>query len=100
MQDLFYGCEPNMALVDLEQLQFESEAPDAKLRRDLSASGEVSPFGSAASGSDTGGTLFTGEEETFAFNRAISRLHEMQTSRYLLKRQALQSFQRLNHVTV
>jgi hypothetical protein len=30
-----------------------------------------------------GGTLFTGEDEVFAFKRAISRLVEMQTNRYL-----------------
>ena len=31
-------------------------------------------------------SLFTGEDETFAFRRAISRLHEMQSEQYLAAR--------------
>eukprot|EP00656_Telonema_subtile_P043537 TRINITY_DN49883_c0_g1_i1.p1 TRINITY_DN49883_c0_g1~~TRINITY_DN49883_c0_g1_i1.p1 ORF type:complete len:190 (+),score=49.08 TRINITY_DN49883_c0_g1_i1:77-646(+) len=87
MAQLFEGEESIQ--VDLEQLQFETEAPESKLRRDLTASGEVAPFGSEASASSKQGTLFTGEEEHFAFNRAISRLYEMQTARYLTKRALL-----------
>jgi len=35
----------------------------------------------------TGGdSLFTGEDETFAFRRAISRLNEMQSAQYLAAR--------------
>lgn len=86
MHELFLGSSPAPSHTDLEQFQFETEAEGSKLRRNLEASGEVSPFASAASATSQAGTLFTGEEEHFAFNRAISRLFEMQTERYLTKR--------------
>jgi len=77
MDELFDGCKDGGFAVDLEQLQFETEAEGSKLRRDLEKSGEVSPFASASSTSNTKGTLFTGEEEHFAFNRSFTASRQL-----------------------
>ena len=66
-------------LVDLEQLQFESAAEGGKLRRDLSRDGGVAPL---TDGRDLSNRL-GGKEEQFAFQRAVSRLIEMQSAAYL-----------------
>jgi len=91
MDELFDGYNDGPLEIDLEGLQHETEAEGSRLRRDLEKSGEVSPFASATSTSNKAGTLFTGEEEHFAFNRAVSRLYEMQTPRYLAKRSVMQT---------
>ncbi|XP_040378579.1 putative ATPase N2B isoform X2 [Oryza brachyantha] len=78
IDDLFQGTDEG-PLFDLESFQFEGEAEGAKLRRDVLAEGNVgaapSPTGLVA--------ILSGQEEMFAFRRAISRLIEMQTPLYL-----------------
>jgi len=84
MEDLFEGEDDAFAtaavLEQMEALQFETEVEGSKLRRDLMASGAVSPV--AQTQSNVKGSLFTGEEERFAFDRALSRLIEMQSQTY------------------
>ncbi|GAB2275515.1 hypothetical protein Dimus_010272 [Dionaea muscipula] len=78
IDDLFQGTEEG-TLFDLESFQFETEAEGTKLRRDVLAEGSVS-----SGGTPTGiVSLLSGEEEMFAFRRAVSRLIEMQTPLYL-----------------
>lgn len=76
--DLFQGTEEG-TLFDLESFQFETEAEGGGLRRDVLAKGGVS------SGGTPSGivSMLSGEEEMFAFRRAVSRLIEMQTPLYL-----------------
>lgn len=64
-------------LVDLEGIQFEGAVEGARLRRDLGSAGGVAPVAATA------GRLAAlgGEEEKFAFARAISRMYEMQSSK-------------------
>jgi len=91
MEDLFQGTDSTMgnaqtarelALEQMEALQFEAEAiqGDAKSRRDLQASGAVASV--SESQGNYKGSLFTGNEEKFAFDRALSRLMEMQSASY------------------
>ncbi|GFQ04919.1 lactation elevated protein 1 [Phtheirospermum japonicum] len=77
IDDLFQGTEDG-TLFDLER-QFETEIEGTKLRRDVMAEGSVS------SGGTTTGiiSILSGQEEMFAFRRAVSRLIEMQTPFYL-----------------
>ncbi|KAK6129532.1 hypothetical protein DH2020_036765 [Rehmannia glutinosa] len=78
VDDLFQGTEEG-TLFDLESFQFETEIEGSKLRRDVLAEGTVS-----SEGSTTGIiSLLSSQEEMFAFQRAVSRLIEMQTSFYL-----------------
>lgn len=78
IDDLFQGTEDG-TLFDLETFQFETETEGAKLRRDVLAEGNVS-----SGGTPTGiVSMLSGQEEMFAFRRAISRLIEMQTPFYL-----------------
>ncbi|KAL3844302.1 hypothetical protein ACJIZ3_001705 [Penstemon smallii] len=78
IDDLFQGTEEG-TLFDLESFQFETETETTRLRRDVLAEGNVS-----SAGSPTGIiSLLSGEEEMFAFRRAVSRLIEMQTPLYL-----------------
>ncbi|KAG8044225.1 hypothetical protein GUJ93_ZPchr0226g7143 [Zizania palustris] len=78
IDDLFQGTDEG-TLFDLESFQFETEAEGTKLRRDVLAEGNVgagpSPRGLVS--------ILSGQEEMFAFRRAISRLIEMQTPLYL-----------------
>ncbi|EMS61152.1 Lactation elevated protein 1 [Triticum urartu] len=78
IDNLFQGTEEG-PLFDLESFQFETEAEGSKLRRDVSAEGNV------GAGPSTRGlvSMLSGQEEMFAFRRAISRLIEMQTPLYL-----------------
>jgi predicted ATPase len=74
LDQLFTGKEVNEEpLVDLEGLQFEGAVEGAKLRRDLSKEGGVAPVAVTAKRIGALG----GEEERFAFARAVSRLYEM-----------------------
>ena len=59
-------------------IQFETETEDNKSRLDLTKSMGIA----ADNRSKQEGNLFTGEDEKFAFARAVSRLHEMQTPAY------------------
>ncbi|KAL5850310.1 hypothetical protein ACOSQ4_008323 [Xanthoceras sorbifolium] len=78
IDDLFQGTEEG-TLFDLESFQFETEMEGTKLRRDVLAEGSVS------SGGRPSGivSMLSGQEEMFAFRRAVSRLIEMQTPLYL-----------------
>ena len=97
LDKLFSGAsdgDGGEALLQLEGLEFEGEAGKAD---------ELNPIGNTANSlfansPDTGrvaadsrkllvgDSLFTGEDETFAFRRALSRLHEMQSAQYLASR--------------
>ncbi|KAG2691498.1 hypothetical protein I3760_08G012100 [Carya illinoinensis] len=78
IDELFQGTEEG-TLFDLESFQFETEIEGGKLRRDVLAEGNVS------SGGTPSGiiSMQSGQEEMFAFRRAVSRLIEMQTPLYL-----------------
>ncbi|XP_010670641.2 uncharacterized protein LOC104887655 isoform X1 [Beta vulgaris subsp. vulgaris] len=78
VDDLFQGTEEG-PLFDLESFQFETEMEDAKLRRDVLAEGSMGSGGSPSGII----SILSGEEEMFAFRRAVSRLIEMQTPLYL-----------------
>ncbi|PIA65637.1 hypothetical protein AQUCO_00100860v1 [Aquilegia coerulea] len=78
IDDLFQGTDEG-ALFDLESFQFETETEGAKLRRDVLAEGNVSSVGAPSEIV----SLLSGQEEMFAFRRAVSRLIEMQTPLYL-----------------
>ncbi|XLR28629.1 hypothetical protein S83_056529 [Arachis hypogaea] len=78
IDELFQGTEDG-TLFDLESFQFETETEGAKLRRDVLAEGNV-----GSGGTPVGITsILSGQEEMFAFHRAVSRLVEMQTPLYL-----------------
>ncbi|KAM1134472.1 hypothetical protein ACFX19_044297 [Malus domestica] len=78
IDELFQGTEEG-TLFDLESFQFETETEGSKLRRDVLAEGNVS-----SGGAPTGIiSMLSGQEEMFAFRRAVSRLIEMQTPVYL-----------------
>ncbi|KAK3438179.1 hypothetical protein EUGRSUZ_C02795 [Eucalyptus grandis] len=75
IDDLFQGTEEG-TLFDLESFQFETEIEGSKLRQDVLAEGNVS-----SGGAPTGIiSMLSGQEEMFAFRRAVSCLIEMQTS--------------------
>ncbi|XP_047269568.1 AFG1-like ATPase isoform X3 [Capsicum annuum] len=78
VEDLFQGTVEG-TLFDLESFQFETEIEGTKLRRDVLAKGNVGS-GGAPSGITS---MLSGQEEMFAFRRAVSRLIEMQTPLYL-----------------
>lgn len=78
IDDLFQGTEEG-TLFDLESFQFETEIEGSKLRQDVLAEGNVS-----SGGAPTGIiSMLSGQEEMFAFRRAVSCLIEMQTPLYL-----------------
>ncbi|VFQ84756.1 unnamed protein product [Cuscuta campestris] len=78
VDDLFQGTEEG-TLFDLESFQFETETEGGRLRRDVLAEGGIS-----SGGSPTGIiSMLSGQEEMFAFRRAVSRLIEMQSRVYL-----------------
>ncbi|KAK7293789.1 hypothetical protein RJT34_16663 [Clitoria ternatea] len=78
IDELFQGTEDG-TLFDLESFQFETETEGGKLRRNVLAEGRV-----GSGGAPTGITsILSGQEEMFAFHRAVSRLIEMQTPLYL-----------------
>ncbi|NP_001242617.2 AFG1-like ATPase family protein [Glycine max] len=78
IDELFQGTEEG-TLFDLESFQFETETEGGRLRRNVLAEGRVSS-GGAPSGITS---ILSGQEEIFAFQRAVSRLIEMQTPLYL-----------------
>lgn len=79
---LFKSDELGESLLDLEALQFEAEAlTDAKSRVDSTLAGGVSPRAATQRMSEERkffAKKMTGEEEQFAFKRAVSRIMEMQ----------------------
>lgn len=58
----------------------------SRLRRDLTSEGGVAPLGGTTAEAINLSVQLGGLEEKFAFKRAISRLHEMQSAAYLLSR--------------
>ncbi|XP_068471589.1 uncharacterized protein [Phaseolus vulgaris] len=78
IDELFQGTEEG-TLFDLESFQFETETDGGKLRRNVLAEGRVSSTGAPSSIT----SILSGQEELFAFHRAVSRLIEMQTPLYL-----------------
>ncbi|XVF89300.1 hypothetical protein PTKIN_Ptkin19aG0119200 [Pterospermum kingtungense] len=78
VDDLFQGTEEG-TLFDLESFQFETETEGSKLRRNVLAEGSVSSGGAPVGIK----SMLSGQEEMFAFRRAVSRLIEMQTPLYL-----------------
>jgi len=78
---LFAGELSEEPILDLEGLQFETAG--ARLRRDTSASGGVAPVATGAGAAADVTARLGGAEEKFAFARAVSRLHEMQSPVYL-----------------
>ena len=71
--------------LDLESLQFETEAENAGLRRDVRARGGVAPVAGTAREMRLAKLRLSGLEERFAFSRATSRLLEMQTPTYVAR---------------
>ncbi|CAA6666388.1 unnamed protein product [Spirodela intermedia] len=78
IDDLFQGTDEG-TLFDLESFQFETEAEGGRLRQNVLAAGGVGSVGAPAAIV----SLLSGQEEMFAFRRAVSRLVEMQTPSYL-----------------
>ncbi|KAA0038805.1 lactation elevated protein 1 isoform X1 [Cucumis melo var. makuwa] len=78
IEELFQGTEEG-ALFDLESFQFETEAEGGKLRRNVLVEGNVGSVGAPTAIV----SMLSGQEEMFAFRRAVSRLIEMQTPLYL-----------------
>ncbi|XP_022135602.1 AFG1-like ATPase isoform X1 [Momordica charantia] len=78
IEDLFQGTEEG-TLFDLESFQFETEAEGGKLRRNVLEEGNVGSVGAPTAIV----SMLSGQEEMFAFRRAVSRLIEMQTPLYL-----------------
>ncbi|KAJ4770836.1 Lactation elevated protein 1 [Rhynchospora pubera] len=78
IDELFQGTEEG-TLFDMESFQFETDIEGGKLRRDVTA------VGTMGTRPTTTGLEFimSGQEELFAFRRAISRLIEMQSPLYL-----------------
>lgn len=58
----------------------------SKLRTDLMADGGVAPVAATAAEAAAASRRLGGEEERFAFARAVSRLYEMQSELYLASR--------------
>lgn len=58
----------------------------SKLRTDLMADGGVAPVAASATEAAAAARRLGGEEERFAFARAVSRLYEMQGELYLASR--------------
>ncbi|PRW45179.1 lactation elevated 1 [Chlorella sorokiniana] len=83
---LFSGADHSEPIIDLEQLQFESAVEGSKLRTDLTADGGVAPVAASATEAAAAARRLGGEEERFAFARAVSRLYEMQSELYLASR--------------
>ena len=55
----------------------------SRLRRNLMAEGGVAPVAATANAAMAAAQNLGGMEEKFAFKRAVSRLHEMQSNAYL-----------------
>lgn len=68
---------PSESVVDLEGLQFEGAVEGGRLRRNVLLEGGVAPVASTDKERIAAQAHLGGNEERFAFARAISRLHEM-----------------------
>lgn len=81
--DIFSGFGDLSPRLEMEDLQFETAAEDNRSRMDVNVSTTVSPVLSRQAPSAVQHAHLNGEEEQFSFGRAVSRLYEMQSSRYL-----------------
>ena len=93
MRQLFLGS--GTARLDLEGLEFEGEAGKIGILNPIGVTANALPSDGGGGLARTGrvaadsrkqlvhDSLFTGEDEAFAFRRAISRLMEMQSQQYL-----------------
>ena len=81
--DLFLGSEEEGGSVyyDFEGLQFETAVEDTRSRVNIAQAAGVAPV-SGPAGVTAVLSKLTGQEEKFAFRRAVSRLLEMQTNLY------------------
>ena len=101
--ELFDGTSGGGAAADLEGLEFESEAgKSSELRPIGNPANALAPGGGGDSVGGGGArtaivgadsrkvlvkdSLFSGEDEAFAFRRAVSRLREMESTRYASSR--------------
>jgi predicted ATPase len=66
---------------DMEQMAFETESAENKSRFDLTTTASVAATNRSIQD-------YSGEDEQFAFSRAASRLHEMQTPQYYVLQHA------------
>ena len=80
--ELFGGRLGEEPILNLEALQFESEADGGKLRRDVTVAGGVAPVAGGAGEAARALVALGGNEEMFAFRRAVSRILEMGTAKY------------------
>jgi predicted ATPase len=87
---LFAGAGDDVALVDLEGLQFEGEAEAAKSRRDVSRHAGVAPVAATPAAMAGAVAALSGAAERFAFARASSRLREMGTAEWVRRSRAPQ----------
>lgn len=82
--DLTASFDPPLCLS--AHLQFETAVEGSRLRTDLMADGGVAPVAATAEQAASATRTLGGGEEQFAFRRAVSRLHEMQSELYLATR--------------
>jgi cell division protein ZapE len=89
-QALFAGAGDDVALVDLEALQFEGEAENARSRRDVARDAGVAPVAATPAAMAGAVAALSGAAERFAFARAASRLAEMNTAEWVRRSRAPQ----------
>ena len=87
---LFAGAGDDVALVDLEALQFEGEAEQARSRRDVLTHAGVAPVAATPAAMAGAVAALSGAAERFAFARAASRLREMGTAEWVRRSRAPQ----------
>ena len=109
---LFAGSLGEQPIIDLEQLQYEGAVEGehqlvkagrsllllpcscicwrvgvccagSRLRRNLMVDGGVAPVAATSDAAAAASAQLGGAEEQFAFARAVSRLHEMQSEKFL-----------------
>ena len=61
-----------MYFISLNSLQFETEVEDTRSRKDVTLPGNVAPLGGTQEEISRIQFLFSGREELFAFQRAVS----------------------------
>jgi predicted ATPase len=86
--ELFAAAAGEAPLLDLESLQFESEAEGARSRRDVGQDGGVAPVAGTATAMAGAVAALGGAAERFAFARALSRLAEMGTASWVRRSRA------------
>ncbi|KAK4050422.1 hypothetical protein OIV83_003492 [Microbotryomycetes sp. JL201] len=95
IQDLDAPYRPNVSSYDVSQDTKLYEKDDARVEKAVAPSSvsynkprhqkdRADPHPSASTPAFQSLSIFTGEEERFAFKRAVSRVHEMSTPEYLV----------------